>query len=276
MGETNMLLNDNEIKRLQSVCMEMLEEVDRICRKNNIKYSLCGGTLLGAVREHGFISWDDDADLAFTRDQYELFVEACKKDLNHERYYLQDHDIEPEYPWGYAKVRMHGTKLVQKGQTHLKFRNGIFLDVFIYDHVPDGKLSRKFHYFKCYCIRKCQYSVVGKYNAKSAFMRGWYHCIDKIPKKWLFSELNRMAKKWNKRDTELCRHLTFPYFRKECKYGLPTKCFDGYMDADFEGRKLMIVKGYDTVLSLKYGDYMTPPPPSEITYYPIHEIVFPE
>ena len=72
------------------------------------------------------------------------------------------------------------------------------------------------------------------------------------------------------------RHYTFPYFRKECIFGLPSQCFDSYIDAEFEGKKLRIMKDYDTFLTLKYGDYMTPPPPSEITYYPISKIKFPD
>ena len=59
-------------------------------------------------------------------------------------------------------------------------------------------------------------------------------------------------------------------------FGLPSHCFDEYIDAEFEGKKLRIMKDYDTFLSLKYGDYMTPPPPSEITYYPISRITFPD
>lgn len=256
--------------------MSLVVEVDRICRKNHIEYSLGGGTLIGAVREHGFIPWDDDADIAMTRSEYEKFVIACKKDLNQDKFFLQDHNTDPEYPWGYSKLRMNNTKLVQIGQEDLKFHNGIFIDIFIYDHVPDGFLSRRIHYFKCYFIRKCQYSVVGKKQSKNLFLRGWFALLNLIPPKWLFDELERMAKKYNARNTELSRHMTFPYFRKECKYGLPTRSFSEYTNVTFEGKVLRIIKDYDTVLSLKYGDYMTPPPPKEITYYPVQEIVFPE
>lgn len=271
-----MKLNDNDLRRLQGICLELVTEVDRVCRKNNIQYSLGGGTLIGAVREHGFIPWDDDADIAMTRNEYNRFVEACKKDLNHQKYYLQDHNSDPEYPWGFSKLRMHGTKIVQIGQEDLKFQNGLFIDIFIYDHVPDGYIARRWHYFKCFFIRKAQYSVVGRKQAKNAFLRGWFAIMNKIPKKWLFSQLDRMAAKNNAKETELSRHMTFPYFRKECIYGLPTKSFTEYMDAEFEGKILRIIKDYDTVLTLKYGDYMIPPPKKEITFYPISEIKFPD
>jgi len=270
-----MELKKEDLRRLQEVCLELIIELDRICRKNGIEYSLGGGTLIGAVREHGFIPWDDDADIFFKREEYNKFVAACERDLNHDEYYVQDHDIEPEYPWGYSKLRKKGTKLVQVGQEHMKFRNGIFIDLFIYDNVPDGCLARRIHYLKCFCIRKCQYAEVGRLKEKSAFWRGWFSLINLIPKHFLFSQLEKMAARNNAKQTVLSRHYTFPYFRKACKYGLPNKSLEEYIDCDFEGRNFRIVKDFDTILTLKYGDYMTPPPPKEITYYPISEIQFP-
>ena len=270
-----MLLDDVGIKKLQAVCLELMMEIDRICRKNNIQYTLEGGTLIGAVREHGFLKWDDDADISMTRGEYMRFCKACQADLDTKKYFLHDYVTDPEYPWGYSKLRMNGTSLVQLGQEHLKFHDGIFVDIFIYDNVPDGFISRRLHFAACYCIRKCQYSIVGKKTAKNVFLRGWYTIINKIPKKWLFSWLEKMAKSTGKKRTELMRHYTFPYFRKECLYGLPSHCFDEYMDADFEGRKVRITKDYDTFLTLKYGDYMTPPPAKDIVYYPIGSIKFP-
>ena len=271
-----MEINKENLKQLQAVCLELLCELDRVCRKNNIEYSLGGGTLIGAIREHGFIPWDDDADIFFKREEYNKFIKACEKDLNHDRYYVQDHRIEPEYPWGYSKLRMKGTKLVLVGQEDLKFRKGIYIDVFVYDNVPDGYWARRINYWKCYCIRKCQYSVVGRHTAKNIFWRCWFSIINWIPKEMLFSQLEKMATKYNAKETELSRHYTFPYFRDVCKYGLPNTSFEEYMDCEFEGHLFRIIKDYDTILTLKYGDYMTPPPPKEIKFLPIIELEFPK
>ena len=90
-----MQLNSEELKKLQNVCLELACEVDRVCRKNNIEYTLEGGTLIGAVREHGFIAWDDDVDISMSRKEYEKFFEACKTDLNTDRFFLQEHRTDP-------------------------------------------------------------------------------------------------------------------------------------------------------------------------------------
>ena len=266
---------DNLIK-LQKVCFELLCEFDRICRKNKIEYSLYAGTLLGAIRDNGFIPWDDDADIAITREEYEKFYQACKKDLDQDKFFLQEYRTDPQYPWGYSKLRRKGTKIVQVGQEHLHFQDGIFIDIFIMDNVPDKYIPRRLHYFACYCIRKCQYSVVGKKNADSRFMRNWYGLLDKIPKKAINGSLNLLVNATRGLNSELKSHKTYPLSRKECRFGLPSKCFEEYMDKDFENKPFRIMKDYDTCLSLLYGDYMTPPPANKRKYYPVSIIEFNE
>lgn len=271
-----MVLDNKHLQRLQGVCLELIEEVDRICRLHHIEYTLDGGTLLGAVREHGFIPWDDDADIAMTRAEYNKFCDACKESLNMKRFFLQEYRTDPYYPWGYSKLRMNGTRLVQLGQEHLKFNDGIFIDIFIYDPVPNGFLMRRLHAFACFCIRKCQYSIVGKKSAKTALLRCWYAVLNMIPKAWVFRQLEKLISATNNVNGVLSSHKTYPYPRKSCRYGLPTKCFTEYIDLPFEEHLFRCMKDYDTYLSLLYGDYMTPTPPSGIRHYPIGLIDFGE
>ena len=64
----------DELKKIE---LTILEEIDKICREQNIRYSLCGGTMLGAIRHGGFIPWDDDIDICMPRPDYNRFVEYC-------------------------------------------------------------------------------------------------------------------------------------------------------------------------------------------------------
>ena len=123
-------LSSEELRKLQRIELEMLIEVDRICQKHNIQYSLDGGTLLGAVRHKGFIPWDDDIDVIMLRKEYAKFRRVCKKELDTARFFLQDYKSDPYYRWGWAKIRRENTEHVRLGQEFLKQKTGIFIDIF--------------------------------------------------------------------------------------------------------------------------------------------------
>lgn len=186
INNSNKKIPKEDLRKLQMIQLEMLLEVDRICKKHNIKYCIIAGTLLGAVRHRGFIPWDDDADVAMLRTEYEKFCKVCEFELDKSRFYFQNHKNTKEYRWGYAKIRRVGTEFIRKGQEHLKYPSGIFLDVFPLDNVPDNIYLRKFHNILCTLIRKMQWSKVGARVDKNIFMRILYTILSLIPKKFIF------------------------------------------------------------------------------------------
>ncbi len=259
------------LRQLQMTELEMLVEVDRICRKYNIKYSLDGGTLLGAVRHNGFIPWDDDADVVMLRAEYDKFYKACQHELDRGRFFLQEYRTDDKYRWGYSKMRRNGTVFLREGQEHVKCNQSVFIDIFVYDNVPDNYLIRRLHLFLCYCIRKALYSEVGKKNAPNPFQRIWYRVLNRIPRNFWFCLIKKTACITNQKRHELVRHMTYPY-RKECRYGLPRECFDEYREKDFEGYSFKIFKKYNLYLTRLYGDYMTLPPEDKRKTHPVSEI----
>lgn len=253
-------LSKEKLRQLQLVELEMIVEVDRICRKYKIKYSLDGGTLLGAVRHHGFIPWDDDADVIFTRHEYAKFYKACKKELDQERFFLQDYTTDPYYRWGYAKLRRKNTEFIRYGQEKMRYRTGVCIDIFVVDNVPDNKVLREMYYGVNFFIRKVMYSELGRTAADHAFLRWVYEILYKIPRDSMFHLRNCLAAKCNKKKTKLVSHLLYQYPRKECKYGMPAECFESYIEVEFEGMPLKIFADYDRYLTLLYHNYMELPP----------------
>ena len=83
-------ISPEELHQIQQIQIELICEVDRICKKHRIRYNMVGGTMLGAVRHKGYIPWDDDADIGFLREEYEKFRGICKTELDPEKYYIQD------------------------------------------------------------------------------------------------------------------------------------------------------------------------------------------
>ena len=112
-------LTPEQIRTMQLLELDMLKELDRVCRENGIMYTIFGGTLLGAVRHKGFIPWDDDADVCMLRGEYEKFKRVANQ-LNPEICFFQDHTTDPEYRWGYGKLRRTGTTYIRAGLEHIK------------------------------------------------------------------------------------------------------------------------------------------------------------
>ena len=105
-------LTPDQTRAIQTVLLELLCEVRRICELAKIRYTVIAGTLLGAVRHGGFIPWDDDADIGMLREEYEAFRRACDKYLDTSRFYFQDHTCIKGYRWGYGKLRRKDSSYV--------------------------------------------------------------------------------------------------------------------------------------------------------------------
>lgn len=240
----------------------MLIEIDRICRKYEISYSLDGGTLLGAARHKGFIPWDEDADVIFLRGEYRRFRKICESELDTRRFFLQDYRSDPEYRWGYAKLRRNGTEYVRCGQEHLQQKSGVFLDILVVDAVPDNYFARRIHHFCCFLIRKGLYAAVGKYQAQNTFLRSVYVLLAHVPRDWWFTLRDELIRSAGNGRTELIAHYTLEY-PKRCRYGLPRRCFDHMIEMEFEGKTFLCFEEYAEYLYAYYGDWEKLPPEVE-------------
>ncbi len=262
----NRTLTQSELRKLQLIQLEMLVEVDRICKKNNISYNIVAGTLLGAVRHGGYIPWDDDADVAMLRSEYEKFRNVCRTDLDATRFYFQDHRNTKGYRWGYGKLRRKDTEFKRTGQEHMPYDSGVFIDIFPLDHVPENYLKRCIHNLHCTLIRKTLWSAVGRKTDKSKFKRGLYSIMYLIPEKRVYHHLMKFTNKHNNMPSKMVRIITFPTPNRT--YGYLKKWYQHSKDTVFEGITFSGIKDHDEYLSFKFGDYMTLPPENERKTHP--------
>ena len=281
MGEVKKLSLE-EFRKMQMIQLEMLKEFDLVCRKNGIRYSIFSGTLLGAVRHKGYIPWDDDADIAMLREDYEQFRKVADQ-LNPDICYFQDHETDPEYRWGYAKLRRTGTRFVRVGQEHLKCKTGVFIDILPMDDIPQTTAGQIWNDFYVYCLRKILWSEVGKYAPENnLFVRKVYQLLSKIPTQKVFARVQKMADRSKNSNANRVRVLLFPslgkLYRKnpiKIRYGMPKEWFLEVTDYEFEGVRLLGTKDYDAILEYIFGDYMTPPPVEERTpHAPVSDYQF--
>ena len=239
--------------------LELLIEVDRICRKYDIKYCLGCGTLLGAVRHGGFIPWDDDIDVLMLRKEYEKFCKACRKELS-SKYFLQNWRTDSNFNSAYSKLRKNGTEYIRVGQEKMKYKTGIYIDILPLDNLPNKYFDRILMTLKACVYRKITYSKAGAMCETKLVNRAFFKLISIVFN--IENEKRRFQKllvSYKDSDSLWCRCLG--------DVGLNPHWRDNFVDlieCEFEGHKFFIPRNYDSVLKVSFGrDYMQLPPPNQ-------------
>lgn len=245
-----------ERKKIWQKELEILEKIIEICNENNIKYTLCGGSLLGAVRHKGFIPWDDDIDVCMKREEYDRFLKIAEKKLEYP-YFVQYYKTEKLYNRGHAQIRNSETTAILNSENTIagknSFNKGIFVDVFPLDNVPDNEKERKRFVNKVNLKKKIIMATVTNNNL---IKKGIKNIILKV-----FSQQKQIEKfeqyilKYNNIKTKQCGAIGF--FPKEFKYD--NKWFENYIKMSFEYLEVLCIKDYDKLLERQYGDYLKIP-----------------
>lgn len=259
-------ITGKEFRRMQLIQIDMLAEFDRVCRANDINYVLFAGSQLGAIRHKGYIPWDDDADIAMLREDYERFKQVADQ-MDQTVCYFQDHSTDPDYIWGYGKLRRTGTSFIRTGQEHMKGKTGVCVDVFPLDDVPKSVPLQVLQDWDCYCLRKIQWSQVAKVSEKGLKKR-WFQLVSRISPEKAFRGFNRYIKRSSNSTPNGVRILAMPatgmFYRHDHpiseRYTMPKKWFLEREEYDFEGLRLYGMKYAHDFLEYEYGDYMTLPP----------------
>lgn len=256
----NDFLVTTERKKLWTITLDLVAEFDRVCKKHNITYFLDGGSLLGAVRHGGFIPWDDDIDVVMPREDYMKFMK-----LNHEffhPYFLQTPYTDPECFYTYTKVRNSNTTALIEMFKYQKFNHGIWITVFPLDKFPlDSEGEKTYN-------RICQLT-----HDISTYMRMKNPSLNENDRKrvasysgdsplFTYEEVQRLASQYCNDNLDYWGTLVVT-IREFKRKALPRNAFNGVEYHKFENMFLPIPIGFNTVLTLEYGDYLTLPPIEE-------------
>lgn len=266
-------LTPEDLRRIQSILLELLCEVRRVCGLAGIRYAIIAGTMLGAVRHGGFIPWDDDADVGLLREDYEAFRAACGKYLDTARFYFQDHTNTPGYRWGYGKLRRKDSLYVVRGTEHLPYEQGIWIDIFPLDSVPDHWLGRAACNLHCFLLRKLLYAESGRYRERGAAKRAVYGLLAKAPLEAVLARYEACIDRRNRKRTSWVRILMFP--TPNISFGYLRSWYEDLSEIAFEGERFAGVRDYDGYLSFKFGDYRKLPAPEQRKQHRVSRLKFP-
>jgi len=240
------MCNNKELtlQEKQTIIFDIMKDIDKFCRNNNIRYTLSSGTLLGAVRHGGFIPWDDDADIFMLREDFDRFVAAYKSN----RYGLlfNTRSDREFFASGYAKVNDPNTHIVE---TLTMANHGVFVDIFPIDNVPDDPAERKQHMHKVMSIHNRIYHRQRK--DLLSIIKSYRHSLD-----WWMEKMDRTVRDPRYAGSRLVAHIVGS---NNCRTVFDRRWFDSLSDISFEGYKFLAFSDTDSYLKMVYGpDYMTP------------------
>lgn len=123
-------------KKIWYIELELLKKFDEVCNKHNLTYFAEYGTLLGAIRHHGFIPWDDDIDIVMFRDDYAKFQKIAPDEFQEPYFYQNSYN---DYQiWAFSKIRDSRTTAIEFPDFPIEFNQDIFIDIHPLDDAPDG------------------------------------------------------------------------------------------------------------------------------------------
>lgn len=258
-----------DLSKVHQANLTILKEIDRICRKYKLKYVLDAGTLIGAVRHQGFIPWDDDADVAMTRPNFDAFLKVAARELPESMEMV----LPGQFHGGTGFYDFTPRIIYKNSRTHeddeeMAFYDGklnhLWVDLFVLDALPDSKIG-------AIAAKGIQAGIYGlamghryqldysKYSLVQKLAVGGLAGVGRlIPMKWIVKLQRFFARKDRKKKT---RQLYYSNYQPDYLYvTLERQWSTETVDLPFEDTKLMCPKGWHDVLTWVYGDYRKLPP----------------
>ena len=254
-------MNDELLHRVWAVEIEILDEIHRICVENGLRYSLAYGTLLGAVRHHGFIPWDDDVDIMMPREDYNHFLKIWDQ-ASKAGFILVSEESGSDYNNNFAKVKKdHTTFLQSEAQRNRKFHKGIFVDIFPLDRRAPKGIADKAQYFAfALNLLYNRGYPSGKGGAVGVGERTLLRLLPKKLHQKCSIAAGQFSRRWNYNHSfDLVAANTI----QSCRHFYQPDIFERLTILPFEGKEYSAFQDYDEILRTEYGDYLKLPPEAE-------------
>ena len=277
-------LTTDEIKNIQ---FSILKDFATFCDKNNIRYYLSSGTLLGAVRHKGFIPWDDDIDIMLPRPDYEKAV----KEYKHPLYIVDDCLVNPESVMRCGIIYRKDTFMESNFKDELL--NKVFIDIFPIDGVESNHILRMIKAIELKFLISMHMASTVKYQKSHRYddkndRLGRIKALLRTFLKYVLITVAGATRPqfWVKRINHVCKKVAFDegeyvgciaggyYGAKEV---MQRSVYDKRVRLQFESCEFWAPGGYEEYLRALYGDYMTPPPEEKrVSHHQFHAFLLNE
>ena len=247
-----------KIDIIRSLEIDILREVDRICRKYGLTYFLIGGSLLGTIRHKGFIPWDDDLDIGMLRDDYEKFRRIAPQELD-KKFYYQSYRNHDGSHYIFDKIRVNDTLFSTAWSSHFHINDGIFVDILCYDKTSNYKVLQKLHITLIRIVKRAiniKWINFPRKNIHYRLSKIVLPILRLIPFDCLHFVFEKVVKLYS--HSKKSHYLLDSLGMNIKKVGaFPVEWFQDMITGEFAGQEVPITKAYDEYLKLWYGkNYM--------------------
>lgn len=250
-----------ELKKVQNKCLEITLVFKEFCDRHGLLFYFCGGCCIGALRNGGFIPWDDDIDVFMPREDYEKMCRLWKEEMDESKYRLSRSSETEFLRSQLTAITDEDTTFIKERQQDLDMAHGIRLEVLPLDGCPSSRWKRKIQ-----LLWGLAYQIYINQEAPTSKGKIFYG-IGRI--------MLALAPGWRRRYrmARMCERHMSKYPIRECDYvtelcvrynymvnEYPKEIFESAVYKPFEGFEMPLPAGYETYLHMAFGDYMELPP----------------
>lgn len=241
--------------------LNLLIKFADFCEKENLRYYLAYGTLIGAVRHKGFIPWDNDIDVVMPRPDYIRFSERVSECPIEDYIGILDYQRVRTFP--FLKVSDNRTRLKEHFLV-TEETSGIYIDIFPLDGFPASKeeqaklFKKAAFYYKLYAFANYRFNT-GANRGKKLIKNLFYPLSRLVSSYRVCEKLNRLCEKYDYEGADMVGNIVWGFDEREV---ITKECFQNDY-GEFEGHQFCIPKGYNQYLTQCYGNYMELPPKEE-------------
>lgn len=253
------------LRELQEVELEILKLFHNFCEKNQLRYYLAGGTLIGAIRHKGFIPWDDDIDVCMPRPDC-MRLMGLAKDGWLDQFRKIDYYTENPNALS-ATLRIYDTRTeLQFSSVTLPIKFGCWIDVFALDGLSFNPWNRKWHFMQARLVLDLFLCKITRFGGKrrSKLIEILQYSllpilpfINMIPSEWYLKCMDQIAQKYAFED---CEYVGVLEGRAGEKETMKKQDMEPAVLMEFEGEYFYAMANYDVYLRNLYGNYMELPP----------------
>lgn len=269
----------NNIDMLHQVDMNIVKAVVKICDEHGLIYYMLGGTMLGAIRHHGFIPWDDDIDLGMPREDYEKFLEIAPKELP-DIFKVVNYRNTPEYQYYITRILDTQTKVEEERIGNDSKYTHASIDIFPIDGTPNNIILRKIYYFRVLSHRAlmslCYKDSIDRHRKRGIAEKILLWIMEHLPIEKLTTpykqkcRIDKLLRKQKINGSKYIGNIMGAYRTREI---VPAEYYGEGKYYKFEDMELRGLNMFDEYLTYTYGNYMQLPPEDQRkTHFKIIEI----